>query len=463
MKLTIEAPSVESAETPSGVKVYLAFPPVVENLPEPVPEPVPAPVLEVYEPKRTRWLAPKESSSTNGKGTQFDPWRVGTSFEYDAVFQRGLEAMSAQPTEFHLYPGQYFTRGVWAYAAQKYMVIGSGEALIGAGSRKTIISLDTDNAVYETDFKARPDSSLLWAGVYYGRGIGMRVEGICLDGQYERLSSDKHIGGVRFFGSHSVCRDVGVIGVQGILSTQMECFPISTINYDGNDGSDPTDGGDLIEDCWVRDVCPNSYVSAISVGQRPLPGKRRIVPSVVQRCHVDLGHSNYFGFSFCHNTIIRDSSCTGVKNALYNDTDSVGDVIVENCDLTTQYNGMCLASTELTAGKSNVKIRRCRFDFQPIGRVDMSLLVLSDSKGAAYSGISVDDCHIVSKQSQRLSLASIVAEKIQNVRITNNVIDTPRCFHHLPMPTPKSCLVLDANYEPDGSLINGFYPLVSGT
>lgn len=403
-----------------------------------------------------------------GKGTAADPLRVGSSAEFDQCFQRGRASMEATPTEFHLYPGTYRTRGVWAYAAQSYMMLGSGEALIGAGSKRTTILFDVENAPYETDGKARSDNGMIWAGRYYARAIGMRVEGLCLDGQYTKLPTGKLINsGVRFFGSHSVCRDVGVVGVKGDPSParSIECFPISTVNFDGGDDTDPTDGGDLVEDCWIRNVCPSAYVSAVSIGQRPLQGKRRIVQSVVQRVHVDSGTGNYFAFAFCHNVIIRDCSCRGVAQALYNDTDSVSNVIVEDSDFETEYSGLSLIAEAPNAFKEQVKVRRCRFTFAPVKNTDMSVVALIDrTKTNPITNISVDDCLVVSKSQQRLSAVSISAQLCSAVRFTDNVLDlagTP--YRHLPAPTPKECLTLEMNRFYTGGPCSTFSPLVAGS
>jgi hypothetical protein len=452
MRTTIDSPAIESAELPSGRRVYVADVPVQENPTD----------IEVWEPQHEVWLAPKGASTVPGKGTQFNPLRVGTPQEYDAVFTRPLEAIRTSPKVFRLYPGDYYTRGVWAFEAQNYHAIGSGESLIGSGSRRTTVHLDADSAPFTTNGQPRPDIGVLWVGTYMGRAEYMRVEGLCLHGHQDKFPAEKLVtSGVRVTGSHFVIRDVGVQGLRGSVPAQYEAFPISSINFEGLPLTNPADGGGLIEDCWTRSMADNSYVSAISLGFRPCG--RPIVPSVIQRCHVDSGRGNYFGFSACHSTTIRDSSCRGVKQAVYNDTDSVQDLLVYDNQFETEYAGMSLIAVEASAGKSVVKVQRNRFTFVPTGAYDLPAIALVDQAGARISNILVSENVFVAPPSNRFALASIKAAQLFNVKIVNNVISSGTVYRNLVDPTPKTNVTLASNHEYNGGLVGIYQPLAIGS
>ncbi len=212
----------------------------------------------------------------------------------------------------------------------------------------------------ETDGKARTDVNLLWA-----TGDGIRVEGITLDGHARDLPG-LTVGGLYYWGDHAVARDVRVVDIRGDFARDIEVFGVGTVG---------TGGGAIIEDCLVQGA-PGTYVSAFSVGYRPLGSSTPVRRSHVTRCHA-IGDRCHFAYGACHATTFRDSSSDGFNYGFYNDTDEVRDVLMHGCQLRPTY--VHLVHLKREWAKARVRVEACSFDY------------LDPGNGAPFIGLGLID------------------------------------------------------------------------
>lgn len=325
-----------------------------------------------------------------------------------------FRAHAGKATTFRLSAGTHLTRGPWAFPDQQWCQIGSGSRIIGEGSHRTYIKLASD-AVTRTGGKERVDLGVLRCGDSVGCSASMEVTGVTIDGNARvHRGRDRLVTvGVRFFGSAVRCEDVVVEDIRGSNELSQEAFGISTIN--GRPLLPNPQGGAVIRDCAVQACDANAYISAFSIGYRPLDGT--IIRSLVDNCRVTVQKENHAAFTACHNTTFRNCSSVGTKCGFYNDTDSVSGLLFEGCDIEASYAGIFLVASRPEDFKRRVRAIGCNFDLTgKTGAVIGVGLVDKSGAKAVFEEIVVQ-ASTFNTDNPRFALVSSDSPRLQDIII----------------------------------------------
>ena len=217
-------------------------------------------------------------------------------------------------TEFHLQKGEYITMGNWLY--QDYISLAPNCKLYGNGS--TIKLSNTPIKAVNGIVRPDRDYNVFWAG------NNTFIEDVIFDGNEQAFRTDDwFVGGLRVIGNATL-NNITVKNIRGsynaanTLSKEIEVFGIVVT---GNEG------GSIIDTCSIVECPANSYVSGIYLGHNNNPKVSRIT-----NCKVDIGASNWFGYSCNENGIIEHSTCKGPRTAFYNDTQITNNVSISKCE-----------------------------------------------------------------------------------------------------------------------------------
>ncbi|MBL9136860.1 MAG: hypothetical protein JNK85_13390 [Verrucomicrobiales bacterium] len=435
------------------------------DLPTPPPPPIPAhggSPLGILEPN-TLWLAPSEPGThAGGSGTFSDPVRITSAEDFDAAITR------TEIKHLRLHAGVYLTRGNWAWPRQ--CILPNGGSLIGAGVGRTIIRL-AESAAFTGTGGTHLDVNVLWLGVPDENNGGWTVSDLTIDGNHSQViknSRQSVRSGLRIHGNAAHIARVEVVGLRGryevdpITKINYEAFGISTINAPAGPWKGP-DGGTVIEDCVVRDCCPKSYCSAISVGYRIF--HRPVIPSIVQRCRVPQFTENWFAYAACDATTFRDCYASGCYFAFFNDTDGVDGWLIDGCETYTSRAGVSISAVEGAAGhgrKCHVRVINSTFGWIHETGQDKFVALLWDRKKdvadlAEWNDFEVSNCRILEPPApppnvapNKLYLANVLALRAKHFRFENNIV--PK--EHLIVihdETPLDSILIRGTQNPGGT------------
>jgi hypothetical protein len=269
-------------------------------------------------------------------------------------FDKALASNRDPGTVFVLTQGIYKTRGNWYF--NDWLHLAPGCQLIGNGS---ILKLDISSSIKSFNGVVRPDRDLniLWVGA------NTLVENLTLDGCESELINVDPLKtwfvttGLRSFGkltanNVTVQNIRGTYSGAGTLSKQIEAFGISVTGFDG---------GSIIKDCIVQNCPENSYISAFLAGHVGSTAAK----TTVSNCKINVGKTNWFGFGINSNALISNCEIiNGPRIAIYNDTNTTENCVIENCKFN---NVEKLISLIIPPGvsfpKKNVKIQGCNVGF----------------------------------------------------------------------------------------------------
>lgn len=418
--------------------ITLDFPPVSVNVE--LPDPV-----KVYNIQKEVWISTTGTNdatdtTVEGVGTSSDPFIVRNADSFDRVFKLRI----GQGTTYKLYPGRYFTKGVWGMGAENgYAHLGTGDRLIGVGgSAVTFITLSPD-AVRTTNNLPRPDLGVFFAGRYQGKDSNMQVRGLTFDGNESAFDANTYVtNGLRFIGPNVRATDVRVVAlrgtynlvaIQGGTPIQIEAFGL--VAEDSQAGS----GGGVFTDCHVT-AAPDSYFSGIYMGYSANAsiGAR----SLVQSCTSTGGRNNQAGFTYGSNVSFRDCSCSGFKYAFYTDTDQINDILIDGCSASFSYAGFTIISGGITQPKTRISIRDTYFalkadTIKPAG-CGIGILVKDPSAaGAAMGPVSVYGCTFDCPTSVPFYAASLQTKNFLGVRFVDTTFPTHSVWNYTPETPPR--------------------------
>ncbi len=415
---------------------------------------VPSQTISQYYPINVVYIAPKLESEKTGSGTSVDPYRVTTSDDFDNVFKKHY----GTPTNFKLYPGNYYTKGTWNFKEQGYCYFSSYSSIEGFSSDTTVIHLSND-AIFEPDGVSRKDTNLFWVGEMGLNNTNMSVKNITFHGHCETFGPSKYIGGLRVFGNNSIVDNVIIRGIRGSFSDKHESFGISTINNSSGTWQG-YDGGTIVTNCVVTDVPPYSYISAFSHGYRSLG--RPILPSSFINCKAFLTLDNHFAYSGCCQTTVRDCYCDGANYAIYNDTDDVNGWLIDGNTFNIQYCGIFIASTQPNMPRCNIKVINNTFKYgskKPTSYI--GLAILDSTTITQCSNIVIEGNTFITTlpDPNRFTIASISSPKLKSSRVTNNIV--PQVTYQHIINTPVSELNILRNWSIQGGLFSTTFPALS--
>lgn len=286
--------------------------------------------------------------------------------------------------------GNYFTRGAWA--APDFLSLRSGSALVGEGDDWT--SLVLLNPQRFANGKERPDMRILHIGA------GTRVEDCSIygpsreDGQFWMVTA-----GIRGYGTSENIRirRVSVHHIRGCL----EPHPMDGFRHEAFGISfDPGNGDILVDDCRVYGE-PDSYVSAFS----GVYGATR--PVIFNRCFAWCRRGGYAAYTVYDNTVIRDCGCETFGYAIYNDTGSVNNALVDGGNFTATRVGIGFVGEAQTT-KQNIRVRDAVFTL--FGPDPVGLELVAKGASASFCGIDVVGCRFVYNGQSKFCLFSALAD-----------------------------------------------------
>lgn len=452
-------------------------PEIPSDTPTPEPEtpmpPTPEPEPEPVDPT-TLWIGEAVSrtgastfAELEGTGTEVDPILVSTAEQFDEVLEQSLGGIV---TTFRLKPGTFWTRGNWIHDNSTIFHNGHGH-IIGSGMDQSTIKLDP-SAVFESDGEPRTDINVLWMGPYMENAGNFSVTDLTIDGNMSAFGPDKKIGGLKIFGNAAQVLRVRVQGIRGIPKPSPDALEVFGILLNNGATQRPawagnSDGGSLIQDCVVEDVAPLAFVTGIYPGY--IDHDRPILPTIVERCVVDLGNHNQTCFSANFQTVIRDCTGSGAVFGFYNDTDDVDTVTMMDCQFTKIRVGISIKTHNEpghppTTKKTNVSVTRSSFDMvnmlnaqgnpvEPIGAEiwDQELLEIP------YSDFDINDCTYTAP-ADHPPVAISVATKISSaIKFTGNTLpdnSTQNIVEASPYFTPPGAVLIKDNWV-GGILVPG--------
>lgn len=301
-----------------------------------------------------------------GSGRPGDPILVDKAADVDSVFRIGRARCNGGPTQFIFGPGIFPFSGAWAHPETGYCQLKDGDQLIGAGKHATIFQLDSP--VNVAGGKIRPDIQLFNAGCPDGFGPnahGVVVRDLTIDGNYLNLRNDLlPQSGLRIYGSDSVIENILVTGLKG--SEKPVTSNGITIPYEAFGISFGSGSGHRVRDCEVNQCSPGSYLSAFSsckaVGMNL---------NVFEGCKADGGKNNHAAFTIYSGTVLNRCTAIGFRAGVYNDTESISEVVVRDCMLYCDRVGISLVSLG-NERKEGIRIFDSKFLFsdlatEPIG------------------------------------------------------------------------------------------------
>lgn len=356
------------------------------------------------------WITPDSGGQDKGIGTHSRPFRVRTPDDFDVILstsKRKTTTGGLPGTRFRLTSGQFLTRGAWAYAAQGYAMLRGADELVGDGSRRT--ALQVDSPILETDGKARPEAHILTVGSLYRSDThSNRVSGLSLQSAH-RLTT----AGLRVYAPDVDVRDVRVTGAHG--SGEPVAGPSGTIPYEGFGISFGGNGSGEVQDCIVTQRFANSYLSAFSGGTGRV---------VFRNCYA-LGMwdaPGYAAFTIYRDTIVENCRCKGFKYAVYNDTaDMIGSEVTD-CRFEVSYSGVSLVAKPQTV-KRELRVTDCQFRYVPEpGQTAPCIGLQMVGKQATFRAIEVRGCRFITQsKGQAFYLLSSDATDAEFVEIFDPV------------------------------------------
>lgn len=383
------------------------------------------------------WIAPRDGAAHAGLGTQDNPLRVAGPSEFDRVFgDRGGRG------HFRLFPGEYETRGSWAFPQHGYGLIGGGSSLVGVcGSDSTVLRLEAP--VTETDGQPRPrrDLNIAWFGRSYADEAHITVQGITFDGS--GAPDGWTVSGPYVWGSYVTVRDIAVRAIRGDYSRYVEVFALALIGLRG---------GAHVRGVRCYGVAPSSYVSGISVGYTGTI----LAPSLVEDCDLDGAAGNHFALAACSSTVLTRVRWRGWKTGIYNDTGRAIGVLAVDCGGAVEYAAARLVRS-LGEPKEMWRLLDCRFAYgspaeAASGRefpwVGIALSSAADVPPLPWVGITAERCHFHAPARRPFALISNVEE--HGVPVASMV----DCVapHHASLHLPKSAAEIESLRDANGLL-----------
>lgn len=247
-----------------------------------------------------------------------------------------LTAYRNPGTEFILLPGEYYTRGAFAFPEHDLCMLAPECSLIGAGSDRTTIELVNE----ATSHNGKPTQyvEVLTGGARTRYGsVHLRFEGFTVDPLINMPVVALHA-----WTSRATIRDVVVRSVCGSRTWAGPVKEGFGILVNNAATPDPVDGGHVIEDCTVYatgytadpiegPAAAENYVTGIFVGcpkRYPVP----MLQSCVRRCRVvglDIGSgATHAGFAANAMTQLDDCEAWHVRRAMFCDTGPVENVTI---------------------------------------------------------------------------------------------------------------------------------------
>jgi hypothetical protein len=326
--------------------------------------------------------------------------------EFDAIFKKNRGANT-----FLLYPGDYQTRGCYAFPDTNLALIDPNSCLIGrCGSQVTKISLASGYIEVQSDgTPIAAVEALMLGGLQQTGSERMIVGGFTLD-----VTAARHpTVALHAVSSGAQVLDVRVKGLRGSLATAgpsggpngEEGFGILV-----NDGPGTIGGGSKISDCSVElNGVADSYCTAIYLGSLAV----RKAPNAIHGCYakspITAGQRQaHAAFACNENTQINNCTANGFERFVFSDTKDAGDIVISGCrgDF-----GYCAIDFPALQTEKNTTIYRRRIrvtdcilaNDTPTPGADHSIFIKLHDDTAPHdqvliAGVDVDGCIVTSNR-----------------------------------------------------------------
>lgn len=375
---------------------------------------VPSQISALFDPPEigTCYVLPADDVSQNqGTGTASNPFRLANGV-LDEAFRMMNEKRKFH--RLHLYPGEYFTGGRWAFGHANGQ-FGRPFALTGEGPGRTSISLIGGNRQLAIAGKNR-FTGVVWAGTEEDPVDGVTIADLEILGNGLAAPAKVFVtGGVVVYGANTRIRNVRVSGLYGSEKDGMEAFGILT-----NSGAlSLENGGSRIEDCDVRNNT-SEYFTGIYCGHVLGPGVN--ANSIVTGCRVtSFGKPSNIAFSFNSRTAFRDCSATNVRYAFYNDTAPVIDVLIDGfTGDEVHYAALSIVSVDASS-KSGISLINSRFNYATLRNDSIGLELWDRSGKGTFFDVLVENCSFNSS-TPRFTAVSMLGSRIRNVRMLKCIV-----------------------------------------
>lgn len=411
--------------------------------------PIPSPIRDLFEQPSfgTLFALPADDASQTGAGTAANPIRIARNGFDDLLRKMNRGTWH----RLHLGPGQFYTKGCWAFRDTDYASMARPFHLSGEGAKVTSIGL-SESPVSITDGRRRPDVSVLWCGSPSEGVFGAKISGIEIDGHADLFDMGcKPIAGVVMYGAGNAVQDLRIRGLQGDAANQLEAFGV-LLNSAPVDA--PYWGGSSIERVDVfNEVKESDYFTGIYAGQVSGAQPKPLAPTIVSGCRVvSRVPGQTMAYAFNQRATFRDCFASGVRYAFYNDTDTVEDVIIDGAVA----EGLTYAALNVVAVNDAVKrgvtMVGSTFRFQGDPGQAWIGICLWDKSGESkeFSDFLVENCRFIGRDDAiPMTAVSVAGGTVRNVRLVTN--SWPKNSVMNLQGVPKTAIVLTANRDLDGA------------
>jgi len=360
----------------------------------------------------------KGNPNRSDDGSALYPYRIKDGYAFDAIFKANRE-----PTTFILHPGEYFTRGSWAFAGiPGYALLAPNCHLVGAnGSEATFLSLDPG---YERLLDGKDPGyveTVIGGGNQVSGSNQMVVTGLTIDASAAQVPSS----GIHTYSGGTTISDVRVVGVRGTWGAA-EGFGILV-----NDAAVARNGGNRVSGCRVEfyGQGDESYWNGIYLGSVDERG----APNVIENCFVTAeiipnakrGHTC---FAANLNTTVRNCSGSGCHRWFFCDTANVGNLEITGCRGDYGYVAVDLPAPATAANpieyRRKIRVTHCTFD--NVNATDNHAIAIllkdmtADYNSVRMEDVDVDSCRFSSELPPGMFyLCSIQAQQTKRVWFRN--------------------------------------------
>ena len=332
--------------------------------------------------------------------------------EFDAIFKKNRGANT-----FLLYPGDYQTRGCYAFPDTNLALIDPNSCLIGmCGSQVTKITLAS--GYVETNQSGQPikqAEALMLGGLQQTGSERMIVGGFTLD-----VTAARHpTVALHVVSSGAQVLDVRVKGLHGGINHPPEGTPRGEEGFGilVNDGPGTLGGGSKISDCSVEVIdVPDQYATGIYLGSLAV----RRAPNAIHGCYAFSTNSpgrlqSHAAFAANENTHISNCTASGFDRFVFCDTRDCGDLTITGCRGDFGYAAIDFTAkqtaTNVSQYRRRIRIADCILandlpsPIQPPGQPHSIFIKIHDGPDPEdthdvmlIAGIDVDGCIVTSNQ-----------------------------------------------------------------
>ncbi len=368
-------------------------------------------------------------------GSALWPYRVNSATQFDEIFLDNRWG-----TAFLLAPGEYRTRGCWAFAEHRYAMLGPNCSLIGpGGSAATFLRLDADYVMTGEDGEEATYVETVIGGGFGCEGsVQMVVKGLTIDASFAQVPSS----GLHTYSGGTLIEDVRVLGVTGKWDGP-EGFGILV-----NDSLNAKNGGNIIRACHVEIAEEDNYCNGIYLGSV----SDAVGPNLIDSCSAWAETANpkraHTAFACNENTMVRNCVGRGFERFCFSDTSSAGDIEITGCRGDFGYCAVDFpalpAANNAMAYRRRIRVSNCTFrNESPTSDHAIGILLhdqTPDHRTIAIEDIDMDGCRFSSTLPPgQFYVCSIQGMLTKRVWIRNSVFpEGSKTREGVYSPTPQS-------------------------